>query len=409
MLHFKKGDLLFVEGDRSEFIYRVCSGEAEIARQIRNGREVLGKIGVGEFIGEIGVLLACRRSGTARFVTDATVEKFTRDEFLEVALKDSELSARLMHALTLRTRSQVELLNLLPDRSTITRLRHRRPFVWASYAIVRFFEPINEFFRSQIKSRLAPHNLWEQLLQADFPEVTFPKGALLFSEGDPSEQVFWIRSGKVAILKRIKGNNRKVGHAKSRDFVGEMGVLESMPRNASAQATSEVVARMISHSDFFKLLRTSPATYRIVIDSLCERSRRLRVILRDIRAVGTDLPASQPNIFDVAVSIESVGQLADERLVEETLKMRRFLQIQMDHGRYIKNVYQNYLKGKATKEEMDQANIYFRDYLKMAGLGTLFLLPGAVITLPLAVKVGKALGIDILPSSTDSDKDVGAA
>jgi hypothetical protein len=47
---------------------------------------------------------------------------------------------------------------------------------------------------------------------------------------------------------------------------------------------------------------------------------------------------------------------------------------------------------------MDRANLYFRDYLKMAGLSTLFILPGAPLSIPLAVKLGKAMGVDIFPA-----------
>jgi hypothetical protein len=65
--------------------------------------------------------------------------------------------------------------------------------------------------------------------------------------------------------------------------------------------------------------------------------------------------------------------------------------------------YQNYMRGTATREEMEHANAVLRDYLKIAGIGTLLVLPGAPITIPLAVKVGKALGVDILPSEVEEE------
>jgi hypothetical protein len=79
------------------------------------------------------------------------------------------------------------------------------------------------------------------------------------------------------------------------------------------------------------------------------------------------------------------------------LKVRRFFHVQLENGKYIKNVYQKSLRREASKEELERANAYFRDYLKMAGIGTLLVLPGAPLTIPLAVKIGKAMGVDILP------------
>jgi hypothetical protein len=96
-----------------------------------------------------------------------------------------------------------------------------------------------------------------------------------------------------------------------------------------------------------------------------------------------------------------VAQLAQQRLVDETLKVRRFFHVQLENGKYIKNVYQKSLRREASKEELERANAYFRDYLKMAGIGTLLILPGAPLTIPLAVKIGRAMGVDILPEAAE--------
>ena len=100
-----------------------------------------------------------------------------------------------------------------------------------------------------------------------------------------------------------------------------------------------------------------------------------------------------------------MAQLAEQRFLVEAGKMRQFLSTQVERGNYLKQVYQRYLRGEASAEEMEKANTYLRDYLKMAGLGTLFLLPGGMITVPLAAKIGKAIGVDIFPSSEDGGEN----
>jgi hypothetical protein len=133
---------------------------------------------------------------------------------------------------------------------------------------------------------------------------------------------------------------------------------------------------------------------------------RLRRRILDVRLItGAALP-SDDSVFGVARSIESVTQLAERRFVDETQRVSKIFKTQIKHGKYIADVYQKSLKGLATKEEMERANAYFRDYIKMAGLGTLFLLPGGLITIPLMIKIGRSMGIEILPGTKDDPDEI---
>ena len=61
-------------------------------------------------------------------------------------------------------------------------------------------------------------------------------------------------------------------------------------------------------------------------------------------------------------------------------------------------IYQKYTQGKATKVEMKIANEQFVEILKGLGLGIFALLPFAPITIPLIIKLGKLVGVDVMPS-----------
>lgn len=67
--------------------------------------------------------------------------------------------------------------------------------------------------------------------------------------------------------------------------------------------------------------------------------------------------------------------------------------------------YKKYSMGQASRAEMKQANAQFIDLLKGTGLGIFAVLPFAPITIPLVVKLGSKLGIDILPSAFYLDKE----
>lgn len=61
--------------------------------------------------------------------------------------------------------------------------------------------------------------------------------------------------------------------------------------------------------------------------------------------------------------------------------------------------YKRYTKKQASREELAEANKQFGDLLKGLGLGVFAVLPFAPITIPLVVKLGKIVGVDVLPSS----------
>jgi hypothetical protein len=68
-------------------------------------------------------------------------------------------------------------------------------------------------------------------------------------------------------------------------------------------------------------------------------------------------------------------------------------------------IYRRYTQGNASKEELTIANAQFFDLLKGLGLGVFAVLPFAPITIPIIVKLGQWMGIDVLPSSFVVKKD----
>lgn len=68
-------------------------------------------------------------------------------------------------------------------------------------------------------------------------------------------------------------------------------------------------------------------------------------------------------------------------------------------------IYRRYTQGNASKDELSIANAQFFDLLKGLGLGVFAVLPFAPITIPIIVKLGQWMGIDVLPSSFVVKKD----
>jgi CRP-like cAMP-binding protein len=62
----------------------------------------------------------------------------------------------------------------------------------------------------------------------------FAEGQVIFREGDPADSVFHLLKGVVEILRDVDGDPILLGTIDAGQFIGEMGVVENRPRNATA-------------------------------------------------------------------------------------------------------------------------------------------------------------------------------
>jgi|MDTG01.2.fsa_nt_gb Zn-finger domain-containing protein len=69
-------------------------------------------------------------------------------------------------------------------------------------------------------------------------------------------------------------------------------------------------------------------------------------------------------------------------------------------------IYRRYTQGDVSKEDLQKANAQFVDILKGLGLGVFAVLPFAPVTIPLVVKLGQWVGVDVLPSSFNINKSL---
>ena len=377
-IELTSGQVLFHEGAASRHIYRVVSGEIEVSRRMAERVAVLGRVGPGSFVGEMGTLVWAPRNGTARAISDSVLRRYRRSDFLAEVVRDPDLSAQVLNGLSLRSRAQIEFLRSAPGSSKSASL----------------FQRVIEAIRGLLKRSPRAGALRAAIERSGFARCDFEPGCALFEEGAPSDSVFWIESGRVLVRRDSSGADRRAGYARAGEFLGEMGVLESLPRLATAIAAADVVAYTMSPEEFNALLRRSPAAVLTVIDALCERARRTHR-----RSAAWDGRAG--NLMDALRSVDSMAQLAEQRLVDEAHRVRVYFTVQLGRGKAMTATYHKYLRGAATREEMEQANAVLRDYLKIAGLGTLLILPGAPVTIPLVAKLGKALGVDIFPKDVE--------
>ena len=81
-------------------------------------------------------------------------------------------------------------------------------------------------------------------------------------------------------------------------------------------------------------------------------------------------------------------------------RLRMLLADESDQTRDMLDVYRRSVTGNVTRDELYCANGQFADVLRLAGLGAFFVMvPGSMLLIPIAVKVGSSLGVRILPDT----------
>ena len=108
-------------------------------------------------------------------------------------------------------------------------------------------------------------------------ERRFGPGAVLFREGEPSTEVFRIRSGEAEILKEPEGGGRPavLGTVRAGEFVGEMGVRQEQPRSATVRAVGEVTAEAIPGDEFLRRVSGDSGTALQLLVRLSDRLRHV--------------------------------------------------------------------------------------------------------------------------------------
>jgi len=105
-------------------------------------------------------------------------------------------------------------------------------------------------------------NLDEAALEAlaqRFHEISLPEGRYVFRLGETSDGFYVLRTGSVAIVRDAVGKPvQLLARLKSGDFFGESGLLDALPRTASARTLERSRILEIGRTAFLEFLERQP-------------------------------------------------------------------------------------------------------------------------------------------------------
>ena len=104
-------------------------------------------------------------------------------------------------------------------------------------------------------------------------ERWYPDGAPLFHEGEKGDELMVIATGEVRVSKQVDGQDQLLAIRHTGEVIGEMAIIESMPRSATVCAVGDTRTLVIRSEMFKAMLRERPEVSLAVMRVL---SRRLR-------------------------------------------------------------------------------------------------------------------------------------
>lgn len=130
-------------------------------------------------------------------------------------------------------------------------------------------------------------------LEAYVERVEFAAGACIFREGTPPDCCYFLERGEIRLEVRSHevDSDAVLGYMQSPSILGELGLLDRLPRSASAFAESPVTGTRLSARALERVCREAPETGASLLRSFgTDAARKLR---RSTERIASQLPIEQ--------------------------------------------------------------------------------------------------------------------
>ena len=118
-------------------------------------------------------------------------------------------------------------------------------------------------------------------LAAVVDELAVPQGHTLFQAGDPGDSLFIVRSGEIELfIKDTAGQKIILTNAGPGDMFGELAMLDTGPRTATALAITESEVLVLDRDDLVLLFQRQPEAALHMLAALSGLTRKADELLR---------------------------------------------------------------------------------------------------------------------------------
>ncbi len=281
---YNKGDIVFREGDRDSCMYRIIEGAVDVFITSKTeGEIVLTTLGQDRIFGEMAAIDAWPRSASIRVREDGTkLLEIERDELIDFFREDPyqvrSIMENLSHRLRGLTDDYLEVCATVRDmKSTVGQKRSEGLLRKISRFISAYSRTVRYLTTNEESSGIPLPGGKDVSRESS---VNYRKNTVIFRQGDDGDCMYYIQLGSIGIYTDYGTDKEKQLVLLEEDaFFGEMGLIEKLPRSATAVVIEDdTVLRKITEEELEELFKTSPS---LVVRCIEHLSRRLRRLTKD--------------------------------------------------------------------------------------------------------------------------------
>jgi CRP-like cAMP-binding protein len=288
-VNFKKDSYIIVEGKQNaDRFYILRQGKVRVFKEVEVVEEEGGSVlNPGDFFGVVSTMSSHSHIETAQALTDVTLISVQKDQYGQLIQNNAPVAMKII----LQFSKRMRYLDEAPTRLTLKSTAENDPShlfkVAEYYAKQSQYNQAYYAYHQYIKYCPAGQNVplaRDRMLKiqpyakavylerkADEFNRIYPKDTMIFSEGQPGEELYIIQKGSVKITKIVDNNEVLLAVLKQGDIFGEMALLEAKPRSASAVAYEECQLLAVNKENFQRMVSTQPQIVTRLTQLLAER------------------------------------------------------------------------------------------------------------------------------------------
>jgi CRP-like cAMP-binding protein len=290
IVNFNKGAYIIVEGKaNADHFFIVRSGKVRISKEVEVVEEEGGNIvGPGDFFGVVSTMSSHSHIETAQALTDVSLISVQREQYGLLIERNTPVAIKIIESFSRRMRYLDAALARLTLKSNTSEgdIEHlyrvaeyyarQRQYNQAYYAYYQYLKhaPSGDHVTTA-RERLAKIKPYSKAVYLDGDDNVFnrkfPKDTMIFSENMPGKEMYIIQKGSVKITKIVNDNEVLLAVLKKGDMFGEMSLIESRPRSASAIAFDDAELLAVNRENFSRMVKTQPQIIARLTTTLAER------------------------------------------------------------------------------------------------------------------------------------------
>ncbi|HAV01043.1 MAG TPA: hypothetical protein DCW47_07645 [Lachnospiraceae bacterium] len=277
--HYKQGEIIFREKEMGDSFFCITDGQVGVYSSYgTEDEEKLSELGAGDYVGEMGLIELYPRSATVVALSDVTAEEVTGDEvdgyFKEAPDKVLKMMKQLSSRIRKTTEEYKEVSAVIKEAQTSDKKESLLDKLRNFARIYRIRKEEADGLSAENKREIMKGSHSEgDTLQTD----SYDKGTLIFKEGEKGTCMYDVHSGKVGIFSGYgTPEQHLIAEILPNEFFGEMGMIEKLPRSATAVALEyDTFVEVFYEEDILKLFDINPMKLQMILQHFSYRLRRI--------------------------------------------------------------------------------------------------------------------------------------